>query len=49
MQQVLQKMQLPKPKCAEIWDLSNPQGLEVFTKSMFFVAIHLGYKSLKDP
>ena len=44
MQQVMLKTQLDKKTCAKVWDLSNPQREQIFSTSMFLVAIHLMYK-----
>lgn len=49
MQQLLEKTQLPKPDCRQIWDLSNNQGLNQFSKPMFLIAMHLMYKRKKNP
>ena len=34
--------------CALVWEVSNPQGEEIFSKPMFMVAMHLMYKKKKD-
>jgi hypothetical protein len=49
MQQLLEKTQLPKSDCRQIWDLSNSQGLSQFNKPMFLIAMHLMYKRKKNP
>lgn len=37
-----------KDVCALVWELSNPNGEDFFTKPMFMVAMHLLYKKKKD-
>lgn len=49
MQAVMAQTKLPRDVCAQVWELSNPEGEEVFTKQMFLVAMHLMYKKRKDP
>ena len=49
MQQVMLKTQLDKQTCAKVWDLSNPKRDTNFTKTMFFIAMHLMYKKRQDP
>ena len=49
MQQVMLKTQLDKASCAKVWDLSNPQRENEFSKSMFLIAMHLMYKKRQDP
>ena len=44
MQQVMQQTKLDRQTCAKVWDLSNGQGADTFTKPMFFIAMHLMYK-----
>ena len=34
--------------CAHVWELTNPEGGEIFTKPMFLMAMHLMYKKKKD-
>ena len=48
MQGVLVKSQMDKEVCRRVWDISNPQRDTTFTKSMFFVAMHLIYKKKQD-
>lgn len=48
MQQVLVMTKSSKPVCAQVWELSNPEGEEIFTKPMFMVAMHLLYQKKKD-
>lgn len=43
MQQVLVMTKSSKPVCAQVWELSNPEGEEIFTKPMFMIAMHLLY------
>jgi len=49
MQELIEKTQLPKSECRQIWDLSNSQGLSQFNKPMFLIAMHLMYKRKKNP
>lgn len=49
MQQALVKTKMEKSVCAKVWNLSNPQLLNTFTKPMFFIAMHLMYKKKQDP
>ena len=49
MQGVMAQTKLPREVCAHIWELSNPNGDEVFTRQMFMIAMHLLYKKKKDP
>jgi len=44
MQGLMQQSQLPKEACAQVWELSNPQGEDKFNKTMFFMAMHFMYK-----
>jgi hypothetical protein len=48
MQQVIQMTKSSKEICALVWELSNPEGEEIFTKPMFMVVMHLLYKKKKD-
>ncbi len=48
MQKVIQKTKNSKDVCALVKELSNPKGVEFFSKPMFMVAIHLLYKKIKD-
>ena len=48
MQSVLQMTKSSKEVCAKVWDLSNPEGEDFFTKPMFMVAMHLLYRKKKD-
>lgn len=41
--------QMEKSVCAKVWDLSNPKRESVFTKPMFFIAMHLMLKKRKEP
>jgi len=38
------KTNLEKGDCAKVWDLSNPKRDTIFSKTMFFIAMHLMYK-----
>ena len=49
MQQVLIMTKSAKQDCAIVWELTNPDGEEVFTKSMFLMAMHLLYKKKQNP
>ena len=49
MQQVMVKTNLEKSVCAKVWDLSNPKRDSSFSKSMFYIAMHLMYKKRQDP
>ena len=40
----MQQTKLDRQTCAKVWDLSNGQGADTFTKPMFFIAMHLMYK-----
>ena len=48
MQQVMKQTQMPNDVCAHVWELTNPEGSEIFTKPMFLMAMHLMYKKKKD-
>ena len=44
MQTVFAQTKLPRDVCAKVWDLTNPDSAEVFTKHMFMMAMHFLYK-----
>ena len=48
MQNVMMQTKLPKDICARVWELSNPEQEERFSKKMFYVAMQLMYKKKKD-
>jgi Ca2+-binding EF-hand superfamily protein len=48
MQEVMAQTKMPREVCAHIWELSNPNGEEIFSKPMFLIAMHLMYKKRKD-
>ena len=45
MQEVMTKTKLEKKVCAKVWNLSNPNLDAIFSKKMFYIAMHLIYKS----
>ena len=45
----MQHTQLDNETCAKVWELSNSHGSEIFTKSMFLIAMHLMYKKRANP
>ena len=49
MQQVMVMTKLDQQICAKVWELSNPQYANDFTKPMFFIAMHLMYKKRLNP
>lgn len=49
MQQVMSLTKADKETCAKAWELSNPDGDDIFTKPMFLVAMHVINKKKKDP
>lgn len=48
MQQVFKMTKCPSDACAAVWELTNPEGEETFTKPMFMSAMHLLYVKKKD-
>ena len=40
-QNLLVKVGLKREECAQIWELVNPNGDELFTKEMFMMTMHL--------
>jgi len=34
--------------CGQVWDLTNSESAEVFTKPMFMMAMHFLYKKRQD-
>lgn len=48
MQNVMLQTKLDKGICAKVWELSNPDHEDKFSKTMFMIAMHLMYKKKKD-
>jgi hypothetical protein len=48
MQSVMKMTKSDKDVCASVWEISNPDGEEYFSKPMFLIAMHLLYKKKKD-